>query len=148
MEAKAQSLALIMRLLKLAFIVSGFLYFYMVKTIPSHAQRPVSGTIELALTIVAFMCIVVGYLVPRFVFRAAESRYQSNPALTPQKRWLTKGIMSLAYFEACILIGFALHLLGAPMRWVELLFGVGIVSMLFWSPGTPPTAENGEFPQG
>jgi hypothetical protein len=60
---------------------------------------------------------------------------------------MTKGILSLALFEACILFGFALHYLGGRVWLVELLFGAGIAAELFWSPGEPPNAESGEFPQ-
>jgi F0F1-type ATP synthase membrane subunit c/vacuolar-type H+-ATPase subunit K len=113
----------------------------------SRTQQPVTSALQSAIIIVAFACIAVGFLVPRFVFRAAESAYQSNSALPPLKRWMTKGILSLAFFEACILFGLVLQVLGAPLSRVELLFGAGIASMLFWSPGKPPGSENGEFPQ-
>ena len=147
METKTQSPALVMRGMKITFIISGFLYFYVAMKFISQAQTPVTGAVQLAITIVAFTCIAVGFLVPRFVFRAAEITYQSNPALPPFKRWITKGIISLAFFEACILFGFVLHVLGAPSWRVELLFGAGIAAMLLWSPGTPPGAARGEFPQ-
>ena len=147
METKTQSPALVMRVMKITFIISGLLYFYVAMKFIGQAQQPVTGAVQLAITIVALTCIVVGFLVPRIVFRAAEITYQSNPALPPFKRWMTKGIISLAFFEACILFGFVLHVLGAPLWRVELLFGAGIASMLFWSPGKPPGSENGEFPQ-
>jgi len=136
-----------MRVVKYAFVVSAFLFIYVLTIIPARDGPPVSWPFELAITIVALACIVVGFLVPRFVFRAAESAYQGNPALTPLKRWMTKGIMSLAYFEACILFGLALHFLKGSLRLVELLFAAGIAAELFWSPGEPPSAGSGEFPQ-
>ena len=147
MENKVQSPALVMRVVKIAFIVSGFLYFYVAMKFTSQAQQPVTSAFQFAITIVALTCIVVGFVVPRFVFRAAESKYQSNSALTPLKRWMTKGILSLAFFEACILFGFVLHILGAPLWRVELLFGAEIAAMLFWSPGTPPSAIQGHLSQ-
>ena len=147
MEGKVQSPALTMRILKYAFVVSAFLFIYVAIEIPVQPHAPVSQPIELVITFAGLTCIVVGFLVPRFVFRAPESTYQRNPALPPLKRWMTKGIMSLAYFEACILFGLVLHYLGARAWLVELLFGAGIAAELIWSPGTPPGAEDRELPQ-
>lgn len=146
MENRVQSPAFIMRVIRIAFFVSGILYFYVAMKFISKAQQPVTSAFQLAITIVAFTCIAIGFLVPRFVFRSPESTYQGNPALPLLKRWMLKSIMSLAFFEACILFGFVLHVLGAPMWRVELLFGAGIASMLIWSPGPLPGTESGEFP--
>jgi hypothetical protein len=147
MESSAKSPALTMRILKYAFVVCAFLFVQVAIEIPVRPHQPVSQPIEIGITIVALACIAVGFLVPRFVFRAPESTYQGNPALTPLKRWMTKGIMSLAYFEACILFGLLLHYLGARLWLVEFLFGAGIAAELFWSPGTPPSEAQGNLSQ-
>jgi hypothetical protein len=54
---------------------------------------------------------------------------------------MTKGVLSLAFFEACILFGLVLHFLHGSARLVELLFAAGILAELIWDPGEPPGAE-------
>jgi hypothetical protein len=147
MESKVQSPALVMRIIKYAFVVSAFLFIRVAIEIPVQPHSAVGQPVELGITIVALTCILVGFLVPRFVFRAAERTYQSNPALTPLKRWMTRGVMSLAYFEACILFGLMLRYLGAHAWLVGVLFGLGIAAELTWSPGTPPDAALGNLSQ-
>ena len=148
MERKAQSLVPVMRVIKIAFIVSGFLYFYMVITMPSHAQHPPAPALNWAFTIVAFTCVVIGFNTRGLFVRSAGGSSQNLPASVQFKRWMSAGIMSLANFEACILFGFALHFLGAPLWQVELLFGVGLIAMVLWSPGEPPATEKENFLQG
>ncbi len=106
-----------------------------------------SPAFELVITVVALACIVIGFNTRRFFFRTAGRTSQNSPASVQLRRWMATNIMSLAYFEACILFGLVLHYLRARVRLVELLFGVGIVSMLVWSPGAPPGTEEPEFPQ-
>jgi F0F1-type ATP synthase membrane subunit c/vacuolar-type H+-ATPase subunit K len=146
MENLVQSPALVMRVIKIAFIVSGFLYFYVAMKFTSQAQQPVTSAVQLAITIVAFTCVIFGFSTRSLFARPAESSAEKMPASTERGRWMTTSIISLAFFEACILFGFVLHVLGAPLWRVELLFGAGIASMLLWSPGKPPGAESGEFP--
>ncbi len=148
METAVKSPALLMRIFKLAWIVSAFLFVYIVVTIPADGHHSVSPVFELAITVVAFLCVVVGFNTRRFFFGAGRRASENEPQSIQLKRWMTTNVMSLAYFEACILFGLVLHFLGARVRFVELLFVVGILSMIFWSPGTPPTTEEGRSSQG
>jgi hypothetical protein len=54
---------------------------------------------------------------------------------------MTKGILRVAFFEACVLFGLVLHYLHGRDWPVEFLFGAGIAAMLFWGPGEPPGAS-------
>jgi divalent metal cation (Fe/Co/Zn/Cd) transporter len=148
MESKVQSPALVVLVIRIAFIVSGFLYFYVAMKFVSQAQQPVTSTFQLAIAIVAFTCVILGFSARRLFARPAESPAEKAPTSIQLKRWMTTSVISLAFFEACILFGFVLHVLGAPLWRVELLFGAGIASMLIWSPGTPPDAAPGNLSQG
>jgi hypothetical protein len=148
MESSLKSPALAMRILKYAFIVSAFLFIYVVIEIPAQPHQPVSQTIEIAIVFLAFACVLGGFFLPSILFNAMERAPQNNLADALFKRWMTKGIISLAYFEACILFGLVLHFLGGRAWLVELLFGVGIAAELIWSPGDPPGVDQAESAQG
>lgn len=136
MEGKMQSPALVMRVMKIAFIVSGVLFFCIALKIPSQEQQPPTTAIQLALTIVALSNLVFGFNAKRLVVKSAEGASQFVPASIQLKRWISAGVVSLALFQSCNLFGFALRFLGAPLWRVKLLFGAGLISMLFWSPGS------------
>ena len=144
MERQVQSPALVMRVMKYAFLVSMFLFIYVLyvlSKVPAPSLPPVSQPLELALTVVGLACIAMGFVLPRFLDRTVQQAPQSEPLAVQRGRWMTKGVISLACFEACTLFGFMLNRLGGRLWLVELLFGAGIVAMLFWSPEPPPRAE-------
>ena len=147
MERQVQSPALIMRVVKYAFVVSGFLFVYIAFKVLAPPTHPTSQTIEFASAFMGLSCIMGGFFLPGILFRGVESRSQNATADARLQRWMAKGIMSLAYFEASILLGFALRVLGGRTIFVGLLMGAGIAAELVWSPGTPPGAEGREFPQ-
>ena len=136
---------LLMRILKYAFVLSAFMFIYVAIKIPVQPHQPVSQPVEIAITFAALGCVLAGFVLPRILFRAAERTPQNNSDEAQLKRWITKGIIGIAYFEACILIGLALHFLQGSVWLIDLLFGLGIVAELFWNPGTPPGAEKGDF---
>jgi len=140
MEGKPQSPALVMRVMKIVFIVSGVLFFFVALKLPNNASQPPTPKIQLLLTVLALSNVVFGFNARRII-RGAKGTSEDVPTSIQLKRWMSAGVVSLAFFESCILFGFVLHFLGAPFWRVELLFGVGLIAMLFWSPGTPPGTE-------
>ncbi|HKN19842.1 MAG TPA: hypothetical protein VJX73_00415 [Terracidiphilus sp.] len=129
-----------MRILKYAFVVSAFMFIYIAIKFLEQPHQRMSLPMEVVITVAGLACALGGFVLPRFIFRAAERLPQNNSAEAQLKLWMAKGILSLAYFEACILFGLVLYVLGARVWVVELLFGVGIAAELFWRPGTPPDA--------
>lgn len=147
MEKQVQSAARTMRIAKWAIVASGFLFAFVAIRVPVPTHVPIGLGVEIAITFAGLGCVLGGFLLPRFVFRAAEHAPQGNSTEARLKRWRTKGILSLSYFEACVLFGLVLHFLEARTWLVGLLFGAGIASELIWNPGKPPGAEAGELPQ-
>ncbi len=128
-----------MLVMKLAFIVSGLLIIFVVARVPSQApQQPVSPAFEWAVTALAIIEDVIGLNGRRLYLWIAKRVPENALASTPVGRWMTANIFSLAFIESCILFGLVLHFMGANVRFVQLLFAVGILSLLFWSPGKPP----------
>ncbi len=148
MEKQVQSSALFMRILKYAFVVSAFLFIYIAVKVSVPVHVPVGIPIEIAITFAGLACVLGGFLLPRYVYRAVERTAGGEPPEKQLQRWRAKGILSLAYFEACVLFGLVLHFLEARTWLVGLLFGAGIAAMLVWSPGKPPGADDANPAQG
>jgi len=147
METTVQSPALVMRILKLAFIVSGFLFIFVMFVIPPPGP-PAARQFQFAIAAMGLISLAAGFFVPRLVTEAARPAVENRSLEIERGRWLTRGILSLAFFEACILCGFMVHMLGGSVRIVALLFAAGIAAEIFWSPGNPPGGEQGESVHG
>lgn len=146
MEQKAQSLAPVMRVIKYAFVVSGILFVYIAFKVLEQPQHEASQAIQIAITAIGLWSVTSGFYFPRWVFRRAEARSQVLPAEVKVKRWRAKCVLTLAFFEASVLYGFLLRVLGGSTLFVGLLMGAGIAAELIWSPGTPPGEQSGQFP--
>ena len=146
MESSTKSPAFTMRILKYAMVVSAFLFIYVAVTVPVQPGPPAAQPFEIVITLVALASVAGGFVIPRIFFQARNSTPQESPTQAQLQRWFSKGVMSLACFEACILFGLVLHFVHARVWLVEFLFGLGIVAELVWSPGAPPVAGAGEFP--
>lgn len=127
------------RTLKLAFIGSGLLFIFLVIRLPAKSPHSAPPAIELVMTIVAFACVFAGFFVPRVVRRAQP--FQDRPGSTALNQWMSMTVLSLAFFQACILFGFVLHLVGARAPFVDVLLAAGIISLLIWSPQPPPASN-------
>jgi hypothetical protein len=133
----------LMFVLKLSFIVSMLLFFYVTFMVPTHVDQPITPAFELAIIIVALTADVVGFFARGLLSRMMKRAWAKRPEITPVSQWLTGNMVSLACFEACTLFGMVLHFTGAPVRLVEFLCSVGIISLVLWRPGTPPAGSDG-----
>lgn len=142
MDLRAEQALGIARILRIFFIVSSLLFLYIVFTMPSKATMPPQPALELIISAFALTNVVLGFILPGFLAKAAR-RAQSNagPRTPPIQRWMSGCILSLAFFESCNLFGVVLHFVGARALVVESLFAAGLLAMLFWSPGAPPIDE-------
>ena len=148
MESQVKSPALTMRILKFAFVASAFLFILVAVRASVQPGPPISRQFQMAVAFAGVVSVVAGFLLPHFAFQTAQGTAQNLSAAVRLQRWMAKGVMSLAFFEACILFGLTLHFLHGSTRLVEILFGVGIAAEVLWSPGTPPSAEDGTLAQG
>jgi hypothetical protein len=135
----------LVRIMKGAFIVSALFFLYLVITIPASDSRPPDPVIETVLTFFALTNIVLGFVIPRFMAKAAQRKSESKSPAAPLQRWFTASVAGFAFLESCSLFGVMLHFLGAELRRSELLIAVGIVATLFFSAGAPPGADEGSI---
>ncbi len=129
-----------MKVMRLSFLGAACMFVYAAFTIPSrNTARPTSSMV-LGISVIALACVALGFLAPALLVpptRRGANNVQPNAA----GQWFTRGILSLAFFNACSLFAFALHFLGANQQIVLTLFGMGILSILLWRPGAPPVDE-------
>jgi hypothetical protein len=135
----------LMTIIKIAFVVSGLMFVYIVITIPAQLRRPVDLPVQVTLSIVALVVVALGFYAPRFFGRVPTRTTPDRPGATAVSRWTTTSLISLSFFEWSSLSGVALHFLGGRVQLVALLLAVGIISTLIWRPGAPPTAEVGKL---
>src|SRR5580698_2908753 len=146
MDPKPGDALRIVRILKISFIVAGLLFFYLAFKIPSKVTVPPKPAVGLVISAFALSIIVLGFVLPGFKMRAVR---RGNPNVrstaTPIQSWMSGCILSLAFFQSATLFAFVLHFTNAEAIVVDSLFAAGLLAMLFWSPGTPPT-DHGASP--
>jgi hypothetical protein len=142
MDVSAQRALGIVRVLKLSFLVAGAMFIFLVIRIPARPATAPSSAVEIAISVVALMCVVAGFFVPTLIRMPAAPRLPGNSTSAPPiNQWFARCILSLAFLDACNIFAVVLHFLGARVQFVELVFAIGMLSLIFWSPGTPPSAD-------
>ena len=135
----------VMSTLKYTFLVSFLLFIVVATKIPSKAQHPPQKAIELAIIVLALMNLVLG-MNGRRLFARITARNVVTPKgtglSTPTGQWFTANIFRLAMIESCALFALVLHLLGSSTKLVGILFACAILTLIFWSPGSPPAPDN------
>jgi hypothetical protein len=144
MVPNAKQGLLIARTLKISFIVSGLLFLYIVFKTPRTATAPPQSAIEIIISAIALTNVALGFILPGFIARSALRRQTSMlPSTTPIQSWISGYVLSLTFFESCMLFGVVLHFIGSRLFVVECLFAAGLLAIVFWGPGSPPI-ERGE----
>jgi len=132
----------IIRIMKICFLVYGASLILVVYRVPAKVRHPPNSSFELAISLVAIVNVALGFFPPQFLSKLTARSSASQRASTPLQLWMTRSVSSMALFLSCVLFGLVLHFVGAQLHLVELLFTVGLLSLLFWSPGTPPGTED------
>ena len=130
----------LMRLLKYAFIISVLLFALVTIRLPSRAMHPPRRPIELIIVLLALLDVALGWNGQRFFSQLAQANSRGTIKSTPLNQWFAANIFSLAVMESCALFAIVLHSLGSSSTLVGLLFVCSLVALVFWNPGTPPTA--------
>lgn len=140
MPPSAIQVAKTMKIMRLSFIGTACMFVYVAFKVPAKVTVPPASSVVLAISVIALASVALGFLAPRFLVRPARHGTNNAPNAAAAQ-WFSRGILSLAFFNACSLFGFALHFLAADPRIVLALFGMGILSILIWRPGTPPDED-------
>ncbi len=128
--------------MRLFFVVSAFLFLYMIlKVLPGGAQPP-SPAFETAITIMALGAVVMGFVLPRVLAGRAKRTTGSVTQSAQLQFWVMRSVLGFAFMEACSLFSIVLHVMGANLWRSELLIGIGIVATVFFSAGEAPADES------
>ena len=139
MQDQAAKVAYLIKVMRIAFFVSGVLFIYVMFRIPSKAEASPTPAFEWMITVMSLVCVAVGFLAPRFMARAMPTQGALGPNLL-QKQF-TATVLGLAFFEAAVLFGFVLHFLGADVLYVRIAVAAGLISQLVWSPPSLPVDD-------
>jgi len=131
----------VMQTIKYSFFASGLLLIFVMLRIPVKSPTVANPTVEIAITAMAIINLFLGIFGRPFFARLANTN-PANAKTAPIQRWMTANIFSLVCIDACLLFGLVLHFLRGRAALVELLFGAAMVSLLFWSPGAPPSTDD------
>ena len=143
MDASAEAAKRIVRTLKYSFILSGALFILVCYRIPSKSPHPASPALGLMLTAFALLDVAIGFLTPKYLATLAQRAPAGSQRSNSRQQWFSGCVLSLAFFTSSNLFALVLHFLNADVHLVELLFAVGMLSMILWSPGNPPGTDDG-----
>jgi F0F1-type ATP synthase membrane subunit c/vacuolar-type H+-ATPase subunit K len=124
--------------MKFGFLVSILIFIVVAIRIPSRATHPPPQTLELVIAVIALINICMGFAARPFLMRVAKANQALQQNESPLNQWFSANIVSLAMLESCALFAVMLHMLGSSVKIVGILFGVSLLAVLAWSPGTPP----------
>jgi hypothetical protein len=137
MDFQTQQAVRIARVLKLSFIIAGAMFIFLAVRIPAKASAQPTSAVELIISIVALAAVGAGFFVPKLIALPSEPSLLASTMSAPVKQWFARCVLSLALFNTCNLFALVLHFLGARVQVVELDFALGMLSLVFWNPGTP-----------
>lgn len=133
-----------MRIIWFGFVLSAVMLIYLAFVLPVRTPETAGIAVETGITVVALVDVALGFLAQRFMARFAKPLPEVRQRTTALNAWLSRNLVSIAFIYSCILFAFVLHMLGARSELVEVLFSVGMISLLLWQPGRPPVLESGK----
>jgi hypothetical protein len=126
-----------LRIFQIVGIVFTLLLFEIIYTLPANSGDATITPLKWGLVLFALLSAVFGFTLQRRI-----QRTPANPQLavksTPVKRWMVGNVIRIAYAISVSLYGILLHFLGGPERLAAALVALGLVLLLFWSPGEVP----------
>lgn len=128
-------------ILKLCFLVASILFTYVAYTLPVQPGPPISQTFEFGITALALVDILMAFVLPPFLARAAARKAPGTSPVPPLQQWTSRNLVALAFLESSVLFGFVLHVLGANPRLAFTVMGIGIFAILLWRPSAPPAVQ-------
>ena len=110
-----------------------------------HLRRPGSdnrlGLIHWISILAALYSAVSGFTTQRWLANRPMRIQSAKRGSTPATRWTAGHLLRLVTAAAVAGWGDVLSSSGAPLWTAYAVYGLGIVLLLVWSPGTPPPEE-------
>lgn len=138
MEKVAIPPARLMRIIWFGFVLSGVMLIYIAVMIPTQAREPMGPVVETLLLVVALAAVALGFFMPRILRRAGRRAREGQTGSAAMTAWFRDNFAGLSWIYSCNVFAFALHFFKGRVGFVELSFGVGMISLLLWQPEAPP----------
>jgi hypothetical protein len=126
-----------LRIMQFTMILSVLLFFFVSRTVQPPAQI-VNFSFQWAVVLCATASALSGFILQRMLMRAPSQSLLAAQDSTRLARWRMGHIIRFATAESVALFGFVLRTLGSSSTPVYLLFGSGLLLLLFWQPGVIP----------
>jgi len=127
-----------LRTLHGVILFAMFLYVYAAEVVIAHQAKELNSIFPLAFGCISLVVIGVAQYFRMTKIRPAFETLQSKPDdVTALQRWRFGGILTAVLMDVVALCGFALRILGAPLKTALPFYVVGTGLMLLWWPRKP-----------
>jgi len=110
---------------------------------PIHLRggRHASTTFQWVIVCLALWSAISGFTFQRRLLKRGASLRRPREG-TLFNRWKAANLLRISSAVSVGLYGLLLHLLGGPIIWSDVLFGISLLLLLFWKPGAAPPQSN------
>lgn len=130
-----------LQILRLAMLLSIFIYGFMVKQFPSERAKP-NPIIYLIIVLVSASIVRSLFFFRKKLVKPSEEVLANNPTdAVAVRRWQTGQLITYAFAEAIAVYGMLLHFLGFTHVQVVPFFVGAFLLILSFSPRLPPATR-------
>ena len=130
-----------LRIAQAVFVLYSIVLFFLMGRLKPSVSQDTSLQFLWAISAIAVIDSIIGFFIRAAILRKSQS--MDAPYKQRLKAWFSGNIVGYAFSLSTCLFAFVLHMLGAPERWAQALFGLGILMLVVQSPGTPPEQQPG-----
>ena len=124
-----------MRVLHLAFVITWFLFIFILQVQLKPSVSPIEPITVGALALAAVSSVSIGWTMRGKQLEMATEVLRREPEdRSALARWRFANILSCAFAESVTLFGFALKVLGASWGIAGWFFAGGLILLLLWAP--------------
>jgi len=118
-------------------LLSSIFYIHL----PKHPNRGAMTFGQWIVVLAAIYCGVMGFTMQRKLVRGINRNSGQASATTPLRLRMSGNLIRLASATAVCMWEFLLQVFGGPAWLVDTLFGMGLVLLLIWKPGSCPALK-------
>jgi hypothetical protein len=127
-----------LRVLHGVILFAMLLYVYSAELVIAHQTRELNSVFPLALGCISLVVIGMARSFRMTKIRPAFETLRSTPDdLAALRQWRIGGTLTAVLVDVVALFGFALRVLGAPLKTAVPFYAVGIGLMILWWPQRP-----------
>jgi hypothetical protein len=129
-----------LRIMQVIFILYILSLFWLLRFLPAPPGQHSMTSLAWIFVCIALLCAVLGFVLQSWLLRAPANPNAVSKS-SPAKRWFAGHVFRMSCSLAVSLYGVVLHTLGTPKAVSLSLIALGLILILFWSPGELPGGE-------